>query len=231
MICGNILKVKESVKNIVEAKKENQREVKLICVTKGRTVEEIREAINCGITDIGENKVQEAKEKFQMLEPPGNIKWHMIGHLQTNKARDAVKIFDLIHSVDSARLAVEMDKEAKKINKVQDILIEVNTSGETAKFGVDPENLTELVKEAIGLNSINLKGLMTMAPVVKNKEDARSYFRKLRECREAVNVFLYTLTPHYLPLTTLSMGMSQDYEAAVEEGSTMVRIGTAIFEG
>lgn len=207
----------------------NPDDITLVCVTKGRPLEEIKEALTCGITDIGENKVQEALSKYSALQPmtidQRPIKWHLVGHLQTNKAKDAVRMFDLIHSVDSLKLAGEIDKQAAKINKVQDILIEVNTSGEASKYGVaaigdglKPSPTIELVKEIVNLNNIRLCGLMTMAPVVGDKEEARPYFRKLRQLQEEVK------------LNTLSMGMSGDYEIAIEEGATMVRIGTAIFE-
>ncbi len=223
MISENVAIVREKIKKAAERAGKNPGAIRLVCVAKGRPLEEIEEAIGAGIVDIGENKVQEARGKCQVLSPEG-IKWHMVGHLQTNKAREAVKIFDLIHSVDSLRLAIEIDKEAASLGKVQDILVEVNASGEKQKFGISQDGLTELVKGIILLKNIRLLGLMTMAPFVKDKETARPYFRTLRQLQGEVNNFLST---NGQPV--LSMGMSQDYEVAVEEGATMVRIGSAIF--
>jgi hypothetical protein len=247
MICDNINTIIRNIKAAAEKAGKGPEDIKLICVTKGRGIDEIKEAVGCGITDIGENRVQEAKDKYARLSVLGYrfslspeyrtpntehrtpLRWHMIGHLQTNKARDAVKIFDVIHSVDSLKLVQVIDKEAARAGKVQDILLEVNTSGEEAKFGVRPDELTELAQKAVTLHHVKVLGLMTMAPVVRDREEARVYFKKLRELREGVNNFL-VLMPD-LRLTALSMGMSQDYEVAVEEGATMVRVGTAIFEG
>lgn len=247
MICDDIDTIIRNIKTAAEKSGRNLKDIKLVCVTKGRSLEEIKEALACGITDIGENRVQEAIKNVSQLASspvsqftgltgqPANrptdelIRWHMVGHLQTNKTKDAVRIFDLIHSVDSLKLAQAINKEAARANKVQNILLEVNTSGEEAKFGARPAELIELAQKIITLDNLRVLGLMTMAPVVKNKEDARAYFKKLRELMEGVNNFL-VLMPNFR-LRVLSMGMSQDYEVAVEEGATMVRIGTAIFEG
>ncbi|MCX5716680.1 MAG: YggS family pyridoxal phosphate-dependent enzyme [Candidatus Omnitrophica bacterium] len=232
MISENLAAVTKRI--TIAAKKVNRDpgSVKLVCVTKGRTIEQIKVAASLGVSDIGENRVQEAVEKYNNLKPDtSNLKpkWHLIGHLQTNKAKDAVRIFDLIHSVDSFKLAQEIHKQAAKINKVQDVLIEVNISGEPTKFGVAPEKLMVLAKDMISLYNIKLSGLMAIAPVVENPQAARPYFVKLRELKEEINNSL--LKAYSLKLMTLSMGMSQDYEVAIEEGATMVRIGTAIFEG
>ena len=233
MIAESLTGVREKIKKAAEKSGRNAGDIKLICVTKGRSLEETKEAIGAGVVDIGENKVQETVLKYNSLKLMTYdlklIKWHMIGHLQTNKAADAVKIFDLIHSVDSLKLATEISAQAAKVDKIQDILVEVNTSGEKQKFGVNPDGLTELVKAIMSLKNIKVSGLMTMAPLVKNQEEARPYFRKLRQLQSEVNNLL--ITDYKLPITVLSMGMSQDYEVAVEEGATMVRIGTAIFEG
>lgn len=233
MICDNISAIRDKIKEAAEKSGRDPALIKLICVTKSRSTEEINEAVNCGISDIGENKVQEAIVKRKALFPEpytlNPVKWHMIGHLQTNKVKDAVRIFDLIHSVDSLRLAKEIDGQAARINKIQDILIEVNTSGEETKFGIKSAELTELVKNISALKNIRLQGLMTIAPIVKDKEEARPYFSKLRQLQGELNNLPFT--NYHLPITELSMGMTQDYEAAVEEGATMVRIGTAIFEG
>jgi hypothetical protein len=202
--------------------------ITVVAVAKGRTSEQIKEAIETGITDIGENRVQEAFTKYYRLPITDyrlpKIKWHMVGHLQTNKVKDAVKIFDLIHSIDSVRLAKEIDKEAARINKIQDILIEVKTSPEATKLGLKPNEAIEVIKEISEFKNIKIKGLMTIASLVDNPEKTRPYFIKLRETRDRIN----ELTNYELRI--LSMGMTDDFEVAIEEGSTMVRIGRAIFE-
>jgi len=227
MISDNIVRIKGLINEAAQKRNRNPEDIRFVCVTKERPPEQIREAARCGIVNMGENRVQEAKEKYQLLKDI-NIKWHMVGHLQTNKAKDAVKMFDLIHSVDSLKLAKEIDAQAAKVNKLQDILIEVNTSGEDTKFGSPPAKVLDLVKDTISLQHVKLLGLMTMAPFVKDKEKTRPCFRKLQQVQDEVNDFLST--SNHEPATVLSMGMSQDYEVAVEEGSTMVRIGTAVFE-
>ena len=151
----------------------------------------------------------------------------MVGHLQTNKVREAVAIFDLIHSVDSLRLAEEINKQAARINKVQDILIEVKTSPEATKYGLMPQDAPAFVKDASGLRNLKVKGLMTIAPLADNPQQSRSYFKALREIFDYIN----GLSAPSQRLSILSMGMSEDFEVAIEEGSNMVRIGRAIFEG
>lgn len=188
--------------------------VKLVAVTKTKTLEEIREAVEAGINCIGENKVQEAKQKFPFL--PG-VEKHMIGHLQTNKVKLAVELFDLIQSVDSVKLAEEISKRCEAIDKVMPILVEVNIGNEENKYGVKPENVPDFVNEISQFKNIDLQGLMCVAPFIQ-AEETRSYFRRVRELFDS----LYNLR-------WLSMGMSNDYKVAIEEGSNMVRIGTAIF--
>ncbi len=194
----------------------------LVAVTKGRSAQEIKEVWAVGVTDIGESRVQEAHLKYEQLksckcEPPA--KWHLVGHLQANKAKEAVKIFDLIQSVDSLHLAAAIDKQAASMGKIQDILIEVKTSPEATKFGLTPQETAGAVGEIARLKNINIRGLMTVAPLVDNPEKARPYFRMLRELKDKLN----------LEMDFLSMGMSDDFEAAIEEGANIVRIGRAIF--
>ena len=150
----------------------------------------------------------------------------MVGHLQTNKVKDATKIFDLIHSVDSLHLAQEIDKQAARINKAQDILIEIKTSPEANKFGLKPDDAVEVIKEIVKLKNINLRGLMTIAPIVDNPEKARIYFRMLKELRERICSQLSAFSSQLI----LSMGMTDDFEVAIEEGADMVRLGRVIFE-
>ena len=212
----------ESVKNRIEiaAKRvgRDPKSVKLIVVTKEADRGQIKEALEAGVSEIGENRVNEAISKMKILDSHV-LNWHMIGHLQSNKAGQAVEVFSVIHSVDSLKLARIIDGQAKKLEKVQDILIEVNVSGEESKFGIKPGALKDFLSEALHLRHVNIAGLMTMAPLSNNKETARPCFRKLSELAKINN------------LKELSMGMTQDFETAIEEGATMVRIGSAIFRG
>ena len=225
MIEENVRKIKERVALACSRVDRDPAAITIVAVSKGRSIQEIEEAAAAGITGIGENRIQEAALKYKELTG-AQIKWHMVGHLQTNKAKDAVKIFDLIQSVDSPHLAVEIDKEAAKINKVQDILIQVNTSVEVTKFGLKPDAAVEVIKEIAGLKNISIKGLMTIAPLSDNPEQTRPYFRALRELRDKL-VQLWTVD---CGLWTLSMGMTDDFEVAIEEGATIVRLGRAIFD-
>jgi hypothetical protein len=197
--------------------------IKLVTVTKTVAVERIREAVSAGAVILGENRVQEAKEKIDKL---GNIaSWHLIGTLQSNKAKYAVKLFDVIHSVDSLDLAGEIDKQAAKIGKVQDVLLEVNIAGEASKSGAAFSDVAALAREAAKLQHVSIRGLMTMPPYSEIAEDSRPYFRKLRDLAAAI---AWENIPN-VSMQELSMGMSGDFEVAVEEGATMVRVGTAIF--
>ncbi|MCX8034240.1 MAG: YggS family pyridoxal phosphate-dependent enzyme [Thermodesulfovibrio sp.] len=198
----------------------NPEEIKLIAVTKSQPVDKIIEAADLGLRIFGENRVQEAKEKIERIKE-FNIEWHMIGHLQTNKVREAIKLFTLIHSLDSERLAIAIDKEAEKLNKVQRVLIQVKLSHEESKYGVEETELERLLQICNNLKNIKVEGLMTIPPYFEKPEDVRPYFRKLRQIRD----FLLERYPY---LKELSMGMSHDFEVAIEEGATMVRIGTAL---
>lgn len=232
MIKENIVSIRERIKKAsARVSLPESGQISLVAVSKGRTMGQIQEALAAGVSDIGENRVQEAKLKFEQLSAIGHqplaIKWHLVGHLQTNKAKEAVKIFDLIHSVDSLRLAEEVDRQAACINKIQDILLEIKTSPEETKYGFAPEEAIEAVKEISALKNVSIKGLMTIAPWTDNSEKARPYFRMLKRLKDELNRLL---TIDY-GLSTLSMGMTDDFEVAVEEGATMVRIGRAVFEG
>jgi PLP dependent protein len=232
MLEERIIAIKERIACACKKVNRNPDSVTVVAVSKGRGIESIEAVVNAGISIIGENRVQEATEKYRVLRTPYSVlltlQWHMVGHLQTNKAGHAVKIFDLIHSVDSVTLAHELDTQARRINKIQDVLVEVKTSPEATKFGIMPEKLTESVKEIGLLENIRVKGLMTIAPVAADPQVARPYFKQLRELRNFVNSELGT---SHSELKILSMGMSDDFEVAIEEGATMVRLGRAIFEG
>ncbi len=230
MIEKNIAKIKERISSIGPVGEQASPTVEIIAVSKGRGIDQIEEAIAAGISNIGENKIQEALEKFDRIrraEHGRPIKWHMVGHLQTNKARDAVGLFDLIQSVDSLRLAAQIDKEAAKINKLQEVLVEVKTSPEATKFGFTPGEAAGALKSIAELEHIKVRGLMTIAPMVGNPEEARPYFRSLRELRDKIG----DMRLAGLDLQYLSMGMSDDFEVAIEEGSNMIRLGRAIFDG
>ena len=195
----------------------------LIAATKGRTSEEINEAIEAGIEIIGENYVQEAEKKFKIIGR--KVKWHMIGHLQTNKVKKAIEIFDMIETVDSEKLAREIDKEAKKRNIVFPVLIEINSGREKQKSGVFPEDAEKLIYEISNYENIKIEGLMTMGPFVKNPEDIRPYFRLTKELFEKFK----DLNLPNVEMKYLSMGMSDTWKIAIEEGANIIRIGTAIF--
>ncbi|MEK6727208.1 MAG: YggS family pyridoxal phosphate-dependent enzyme [Candidatus Omnitrophota bacterium] len=229
MIKDNLQKVKERISSVCSKINRDPGSVTIVCVSKGRGIEQIKEAIETGITDIGENRVQEAKRKYggRFAISDKHMKLHMVGHLQTNKVKDALNIFDLIQSVESMHLADAINREAAKINKVQDILIEVKTSqGEATKSGLKPEETPGVVSEIAKFKNINIKGLMTIAPIVSNTEETRPYFRSLRNLRDKINALPGTREP----LTVLSMGMTDDFEVAIEEGANMIRLGRAIFE-
>ena len=203
----------------------NPEEVTLIAVTKTVTVHQIKDAIDAGLRSFGENRVQEARAKIEELSAGSTIpslSWHLIGHLQKNKVKYAVRLFDLIHSLDSTELAEELNSQAEKIGKVQEVLVEVKLSPEETKHGVARTELPQLLKMVQTMKHLRLRGLMTIPPFFEHSEEARPYFRKLRELRDEADSAEY-------PLPELSMGMSNDFDVAIEEGATMVRIGTAIF--
>ena len=197
--------------------------ITLVAVSKTVPLDRIKEGVAAGLTVLGENRVQEAREKIEAL---GRLaQWHLVGHLQTNKAKLAVQLFDLIHSLDSMKLARELDKQARALGKRIPCLMEVNQGGELTKSGLGEADVLPFLREAAALQSIEILGLMSVPPFLENPEDVRPYFRRLRELREAAAA---AGIPG-LRMDHLSMGMSHDFEVAIEEGATMVRIGTAIF--
>ncbi len=196
--------------------------VKVVAVTKNRDAAAVREVLAAGATAVGENRVQEAATKAVLLPP---AEWHLIGHLQTNKVRQAVPLFSLIHSLDSERLALEVERAAARADKRQDVLIQVNVAGEDTKSGVAPDEMTALAALVSGLPHVRLCGLMTMAPFYEDVEEARPVFRELYRMFAALRAAALPNTD----IEWLSMGMTNDYSVAVEEGANLVRIGTAIF--
>ncbi len=219
----NIERIRETIADAAAKAGRNTGDVKIMGVTKTVDDERIREAIACGITIMGENYVQEAKRKIETMGR--DLEWHMIGHLQSNKAKYAVRLFDMIHSVDRLGLAQELDKRAKGSGITMKILIEVNTGGEETKSGVSQDKAIGLVRAVSRLENLSLQGLMTMPPWFDDPEDARPYFVALRELRDRV----VDEGIEGIAMGELSMGMTDDYGVAVEEGATIVRIGRAIF--
>lgn len=224
MIYENLMRVRKRIEEAAARVGRNGNDIVLVCVTKEVGIPQIEEAIAAGITDIGESYIQDAIKKFNVIGR--KVKQHFIGHLQTNKAKEAVKFFDYIHSVDSFKLAAEISKQAAKIGIIKDVLIEVKTSEEATKYGVLPEEALNLIKKIFALPNVRVKGLMTMAPIVDVPEKTRPYFKKLKELAEAISAKKI----ENISMQWLSMGMTQDFEVAIEEGANMVRIGRAIFE-
>jgi len=195
-------------------------EIKLVAVSKTVEVARIMEAIEAGVSILGENYVQEAQKKIEEIGRP--VSWHFIGHLQTNKAKYAIRLFDMIHSLDSVPLAEELNRRAEQADRVMEVMIEVNLSKEATKFGTDEEVVVNLAKRIQNLNHLSLEGLMTMPPYFDSPELSRPYYIALRELKEK-------MVKEGVPMKDLSMGMSNDFEIAIEEGATYVRVGTAIF--
>ncbi|HAE61135.1 MAG TPA: YggS family pyridoxal phosphate-dependent enzyme [Eubacteriaceae bacterium] len=217
----------EKIKNNIEKiRSKLPYEVILVGVTKNRSIAEIEAVIKSGVMDLGENRVQEFKEKYEHL--PKGIKWHLIGHLQKNKVKYVVGKVFLIHSVDSVDLAKALDRESNKKQVVTDILIQINVSKEESKYGLDPEDLPEALKEISTLENIRVKGLMTIAPNTENIDVLKDIFATTRAIYDKIkeNVKEYA----NVEMTYLSMGMTNDFELAVEAGSNMVRIGSGLFE-
>ena len=218
-IAENLTEVQKRIEEACARAGREASSVLLLPVTKGHSVAMIEEAAGLGLRVFGENKVQEAKAKIPQCS--SRLQWHMIGHLQSNKARDAVQLFSMIQSIDSLALAEEVNKWAEKLSKRMPILIEVNTGGEGSKYGFSPGNIP--VEEINAFPRLELQGLMTVAPYSTAPERVRPFFRKLKALRDECSERLGAPLPH------LSMGMSGDFEIAIEEGATIVRIGTALF--
>ena len=224
MIKQNLDIVNQRIRKAAEACGRRPEEVRLVAVSKTMPSEKIVLAVEAGVATLGENYVQEAREKFNDLYTLP-VSWHFIGHLQSNKAKYVVKIFDLIHSVDSVKLAVEIDRQAKKIDKIQDVLIQVNVAAELSKSGAPPETALDLIRDISLLSNVAVKGLMTMPPYFNAPDRVRPYFKALRELRDRIAAESLA----NVSMDELSMGMTGDFEVAIQEGATMVRIGTAIF--
>ena len=224
MLKENLEQVEKKIQAACDRAGRNREEVTLIAVSKTKPIDMLMEIYNAGSRHFGENKVQELCDKIEKM--PNDIKWHMIGHLQRNKVKYLVgNQVALIHSVDSYRLAEEINIQAKKKNVIVPILVEVNIAKEESKFGILAEDAIELVKQIAALENICIKGLMTIAPYVENAEDNRLYFRQIKQ----LSVDIRNKNIDNVSMEILSMGMTGDYEVAIEEGATMVRVGTGIF--
>lgn len=222
-IRDNVIKVKKLMAQAALRSGRNPEGVKLVAVSKRIPIERIIPAIEAGIEILGENYVQEALEKFNQIGL--KVHWHMVGHLQKNKAKYVANIFDMVHSVDSLELAQELNKRAANLNKTLAILIQINLSKEITKKGLGKEQLYHLAEQIALLPNLCLKGLMTMPPYFPDPEEVRPYFRELRKLRDEIE----RQSQGKLQLKELSMGMSYDFQVAIEEGATLVRIGTAVF--
>lgn len=212
--------IKENVKKILD---ELPTSVELVAASKTRTPEEILQAIQAGIKIIGQNYVQEAQKAYSIIGQ--QAKWHFIGHLQRNKVKKAVEIFDMIETIDSIALASEIDKQCRRLDKIMPILIEINSGREQQKYGIFPEDMEDLTKKISGLKNIKIQGLMTMGPMFGNPEDARPYFVETKKVFDKIR----TLDIPDIEMRYLSMGMTNSYLVAIEEGANLVRIGSKIF--
>lgn len=221
-VAARIQAVRRHVADAADAAGRDPGDVRIVAVTKTVSIEDIRHAANAGMEDFGENRVQEFLGKYGLFPAP--IRWHFIGSLQTNKVKDVVGRAHLIHSIDSERLLTEVDRRAEEAEVVQDVLLQVNVSGETSKHGFVPDDVHDVLVGASAMGHVRVKGLMTMAPF-ERPEAVRWVFRDLRELRDS----LREIPLNGVELDELSMGMTSDYRVAVEEGSTIVRVGRAIF--
>ena len=224
-IAENIQRIRERIARTAESCGRRPEEITLLAISKTFPCEAIAEAMKAGIYKFGENRVQEAADKILHFGGTAKPEWHLIGHLQSNKARRAAELFDVIQSVDSAKLAERISQAALEIGKTIPVLLQVDLGNEETKFGAEPDDTGRIIEAISGLKGIRLDGLMTIPPYFENQDDARPYFRRLRELGEK----LETEQSGCLGKRHLSMGMSHDFEAAIREGATIVRVGTAIF--
>jgi PLP dependent protein len=220
-IAENLQRVREQIAQAANKSGRSIEDVDLIAISKTHDAAKVREAVDAGQTLFGENKVQEARVKIPEL--PSNLRWHFVGHLQKNKIRHALPLFELIHSIDSLALAQDINRIAEEEGLHPRALLEVNVAGEGSKFGFAPEKLRAEMESLLALSRVSILGLMCIPPIAEEAESSRKYFAKLRELRDSFQ------TDFRVDLAQLSMGMTQDYAVAVEEGATLVRVGTAIF--
>lgn len=222
-IAKNLENIRMHIDNACRRCNRSPDSVRLVAVSKKVPPEKIREALDAGITILGENYIQEMRGKIEALGGAGA--WHFIGHLQSNKAKYVVELCDLIHSVDSLHLAASLDVAAEKKGRIMPVLVQVNISGEESKHGINPRTTLQLIQDIARMGHLRLQGLMTMPPLTAAPEEARPYFTALRKLRDEIAAQV----PEQVSLQELSMGMSSDFEVAIEEGATLVRIGTSLF--
>jgi hypothetical protein len=220
VIKQNLLRVRERIEKASQKTGRDPKEINLVAVSKTVEVARIREAIEAGVSILGENYIQEAQKKIEEIGKP--VSWHFIGHLQSNKAKYAIRLFDMVHSLDSLPLAEELNRRAEQADRVIRAMIEVNLSKEATKFGTDEEMVLTLARKVQTLGHVSLEGLMTMPPYFDSPEMSRPYYIALRDLKER-------MVKEGIPIKELSMGMSNDFEVAIEEGATYIRVGTAIF--
>lgn len=216
-----LTRIRERIAKACERSGRKPETVNLLPVSKTYGPERVREAAECGLTVFGENRVLEARQKIPLC--PGNLAWHLVGHLQTNKVKEAVRLFAMIHSVDSRRLLVAIDTAGELTGRIMPVFLEVNVSGESSKFGLAPADVPAILNAANGLQRVEIVGLMTMPPIAEDPEHARPFFQKLRALRDQWR------PATGFALNELSMGMSHDFEIAIEEGATWIRVGTLLF--
>ena len=224
-IAQNIRRIKERIARTAEVCGRRPEEITLLAISKTFPRDSIVDAIQAGIRQFGENRVQEAETKIPFFENTAKLEWHLVGHLQSNKVRRAVELFDVIQSVDSLKLAERINQVSREVGKVMPVLLQVDLAGETTKFGAIPDEIHTILDASSGLENIRIDGLMLIPPYLEDPESVRPYFRKLRELKSE----LESEHPGCLGRQHLSMGMSHDFETAIHEGATIVRIGTAIF--
>ena len=222
-ICENLVRIQDRIATAATRVGRDPDSIELVAVSKTKPVSLIVEAIEAGITHIGENRVQEAQSKHPQIDQ--SVKWHLVGHLQRNKVKHALQIFDLIHSVDSPRLLAEIDRRSAESNLTTDILIQVNTSAEPSKFGLEPDQTLDFIESAHHYTRVRIKGLMTIGAFLPDPEAVRPMFALLRQLREKIIAQQF---PN-VQMDKLSMGMTNDFEVAIEEGANLIRVGTAIF--
>jgi pyridoxal phosphate enzyme (YggS family) len=224
-IVENIQWIRDRIAAAAASCNRSPDDITLLPISKTFPVDSISQAAAAGISRFGENRVQEAEKKILHFRSLANLEWHLVGHLQSNKAKRAAELFDVIHSVDSIKLATRLSQACVEIGKVLSVLIQVDLGGEDTKFGAEPDSIADIVRVVSGLKGIRINGLMTIPPFFEDPDKSRPYFARLRDLRDTVESEM----PGCLGERHLSMGMSHDFEAAIREGSTMVRIGTAIF--
>ncbi len=224
VIQTNLEQINQQIRQAAQAAGRDPKDIMLIGVTKKKSVDAVHQAIAAGCQHFGENYIQEAVEKIDRIDTP-SVCWHFIGHLQSNKARIAVACFDYIHTVGSLKLAKEIHRQAARREKIQKILLQINIGKESSKSGIDPEDALDLAKQISRLDHVSIQGLMAIPPYFDDPEQVRPYFAQMAELRTAIKA----LNVESIHMAHLSMGMSNDFHVAIQEGSTMVRVGTSIF--